>query len=73
MTDKDRNAIAHQAKILSSAIKGGSSKKDIEQSWASIFTDDTWAKILGVTIGVIGASLATIGTDWIKVAISKKK
>ena len=73
MTDEDRLLIAQQAKLLSSAVKGGSTKEEINSSWSRTFSDETWAEILGVAVGVIGASLATIAIDWLDVAMKKKK
>lgn len=68
ITENDRAFIANQAKILSSAAKGGSTKEDIDESWAQIF---------GMIGGIVGAAIMPFaieaGIEWLDVIMNKSK
>lgn len=68
MNDDDRKLIAKQAKILSSAAKGGSSKEEIYDMWLGTLS------ILGAAalIGTFAVGALDKTTPWIEAIMSKK-
>lgn len=64
ITDNDRKLIMQQAKILSAASKGGSSKKEI---------NDSWSQFIEVLIPTLAGVAFTIGLSCYDSFMSKKK
>lgn len=62
LDQKNQSILSQQAKVLSSAIKGGASKSDVDDIWASI--------LKAVGVAAIGTAIS-VTIDWIDSYMNK--